>query len=121
LHGFILGTGAPESADYAIGSGILNVIRGAGPADWARYFDATNDALAAASRRGFAFNMLSLSSDPERSRMDLHYADPATVMRHCLVRFGRHVAVLQDYGLWEFTAIVRHASSQTASPKPVAP
>ena len=37
-----------------------------------------------------------------------------------VARHGRHVAVLQDYGLWEFTVLVRQPS-QTASPKPVAP
>lgn len=120
-HAFLLGVAPPEPADYAVGSGIMNVIRGADPEAWAGYVDATIGALAAASRRGFAFNMLSLNSDPERRRADLHYADPAVVMGQCLSRFGRHVAVLQDYGLWEFTVIVRHPPSQTESPKPAAP
>lgn len=120
-RGFQEGMAPAEPLDYAVGSGILNVIRGADPAAWAGYVDATIGALAAASRRGFAFNMLSLNSDPERRRADLHYADPSVVMSQCLARFGRHVAVLQDYGLWEFTVIVRHAPSQTASPKPALP
>ena len=120
-RGFLLGVATPEPADYAVGSGIMNVIRGASAEAWGGYVDSTIGALAASSRRGFAFNMLSLNSDPERRRADLHYADPAVVMGQCLARFGRHVAVLQDYGLWEFTVIVRHPSSQTASPKPAAP
>jgi SAM-dependent methyltransferase len=126
LHGegpdraFLLGAESPEVADYAIASGILNVIRGADAAAWAAYVDGVIEGLARSSRRGFAFNMLSLNSDPERRRPDLHYADPAAMLAAMIARHGRHAAVLQDYGLWEFTLLVRHPS-QTASPKPVAP
>ena len=81
----------------------------------------TIDALSKAGRRGFGFNMLSLNSDPERRRADLHYADPAAILADCIARYGRHVALLQDYGLWEFTVLVRQPASQTASPNPVAP
>ncbi len=126
LHGegpdrvFHLGAESPEPADYAIASGILNVIRGADASAWQAYVDAVIEGLARSSRRGFAFNMLSLNSDPERRRPDLHYADPAAMLAAMIARHGRHAAVLQDYGLWEFTLLVRHPS-QTASPKPVAP
>lgn len=126
LHGegpdrvFHLGAESPEPADYAIASGILNVIRGADASAWQAYVDGVIEGLARSSRRGFAFNMLSLNSDPERRRPDLHYADPAAMLAATIARHGRHAAVLQDYGLWEFTLLVRHPS-QTASPKPVAP
>ncbi|MGX9962460.1 methyltransferase [Roseomonas sp. F4] len=115
LHGegpdraFFLGAESPEAADYAIASGILNVIRGADPAAWPGYVDGVIEGLARSSRRGFAFNMLSLNSDPERRRADLHYADPAAMLAAMIARHGRHAAVLQDYGLWEFTLIQRHA------------
>lgn len=126
LHGegldraFFLGAESSEPADYAIASGILNVIRGADPLAWQSYVDGVIECLARSSRRGFAFNMLSLNSDPERRRADLHYADPAVMLAAMITRHGRHAAVLQDYGLWEFTLLVRHPS-HTASPKPVAP
>jgi SAM-dependent methyltransferase len=127
LHGegpgyeFIVGQAPHAAADYAVGSGILNVMRGSAPEVWADYVSGAIDALARAGRRGFGFNMLSLNSDPERRRPDLHYADPPATLADCIARFGRHVALLQDYGLWEFTVLVRHGSSQTAMPKPVAP
>ncbi len=117
---FHVGAAPDAPADYAIGSGILNVIRGACASAWSRHVDATVAALARASRKGFAFNMLSLDSDADRRRPDLHYADPAATFRALVAAHGRHVAVLQDYGLWEFTALVRHPS-HTASPNPVAP
>jgi hypothetical protein len=55
--------------------------------------------------------MLSLSSDPERRRANLHYADPVEMLAVCLSRYGRSVALLQDYGLYEFTVVVRHDQS----------
>jgi SAM-dependent methyltransferase len=98
--------GAP--CDYAIASGVLNVKGEADEAAWKDYVEQVIGVLARAGRRGFGFNMLSLSSDPERRRPHLHYADPVGILRHCLDRHGRHVALLQDYGLWEFTVLVRH-------------
>jgi SAM-dependent methyltransferase len=106
---FHLGATSPESADYAVGSGILNVIRGADPVAWAGYVNNTIENLAHTASRGFGVNMLSLNSDPERRRADLHYADPPTMLEAMIARYGRHVALLQDYGLWEFTLLVRHA------------
>lgn len=103
-----IGAVPTEPEDYAVGSGILNV-KGAIPeAEWEAHVEETIATLARASRRGFAFNVLSLSSDPEKRRPDLHYADAAAMLRMCLDRYGRHVALLQDYGLWEFTIVVRH-------------
>ena len=127
LHGegpdrrFLVGEAPTDTADYAVGSGILNVIRGSTPAIWADYARATIEALHQASRRGFGFNMLSLNSDQDRRRADLHYADPPHVLADCIARYGRHIALLQDYGLWEFTVLVRQSPSQTAMPNPVAP
>lgn len=98
----------PDSAcDYAIASGVMNVKGEVEPAAWSDYVDGVIETLAASGRRGFGFNLLSLSSDPDKRRPHLYYADPAAMMRRCLDRYGRHVAVLQDYGLWEFTLLVR--------------
>lgn len=102
-----VGAKPTESADFAIASGIFNV-KGEIPIEtWADYVHETIDILAHAGTRGFAFNALSLSSDPERRRPNLYYADPAKMLSHCLRRYGRSVALLQDYGLFEFTMIVR--------------
>jgi SAM-dependent methyltransferase len=96
-----------ESADYAIASGIFNV-RGTIADDvWSGYLRNTLDLLASTGRRGFAFNVLSLSSDPERRQSRLYYADPVETLNYCLSRYGRSVALLQDYGLHEFTVLVR--------------
>jgi SAM-dependent methyltransferase len=89
-----------EVADFAIASGIFNV-KGDIPSDrWTRYVHQTIDILARAGRRGFAFNVLSMSSDPDRRRPNLYYAEPAEMLVHCLSRYGRSVALMQDYGLY---------------------
>jgi SAM-dependent methyltransferase len=94
-------------ADYSVASGIFNVKLGADKASWSAYVLATIDRLNELSVRGFAFNMLTSYSDPDRMRPDLYYADPGVVFDHCKQRCSRHVALLHDYGLWEFTVLVR--------------
>ena len=102
-----------ENTDYAVASGILNVMGDATIEQWREYVRATIDVLARAGRRGFAFNVLTMSGDPALRRPDLYYADPIDMLNYCLARFGRSVALLQDYGLWEFTVIVRKSPNST--------
>jgi SAM-dependent methyltransferase len=106
-----IGAEPDDAADFAIASGIFNVKGDVPDAIWTRYVRQTIDVLAGAGRHGFAFNVLSLSSDPERRRPNLYYADPADMLAYCLSRYGRSVALLQDYGLYEFTVVVRHHSA----------
>lgn len=98
-----------EVADFAVASGILNVKGDVANEIWTRHVHRTIDILAQAGRRGFAFNVLSMSSDPDRRRPSLYYADPVDMLAYCLARFGRSIALLQDYGLYEFTVVVRHS------------
>jgi SAM-dependent methyltransferase len=113
LHGegadrrWAVGSDPAEAADFAIASGIFNIKGDVSTDTWTKHVRATIDILARAGRRGFAFNVLSLSSEPELRRPDLYYADPAEMFRYGLLRFGRAVALLQDYGLHEFTMVVR--------------
>lgn len=104
-----VGAEPKETADFAIASGILNVKGDVPTETWAAYIRGIIDVLARSGRRGFAFNVLSLSSDPERRHDNLYYADPSEMLSYCLRRYGRSVALLQDYGLYEFTVIVRTA------------
>lgn len=106
--------------DYAIASGLFNVRRGVDTATWRGYVESIVNLLSRHGRKGFGFNMLSLSSDEDKRRSDLYYEDPVAMLARCLERYGRHVALLQDYGLWEFTILVRH-DSHTAKPIPAAP
>jgi SAM-dependent methyltransferase len=96
-----------EPADYTVASGIFNVRLGADDAVWQDYILHVIDRLAALSRRGFAFNMLTSYSDPEKMRSDLFYGDPCFFFDRCKRKYAQKVALLHDYGLWEFTVLVR--------------
>jgi SAM-dependent methyltransferase len=103
-----VGAAPDEKADYAIASGVLNVKGDFSNADWAVYVNETIGLLSRIGVRGFAFNVLTLSSDPTLRKPNLYYADPVQMLSYCLTSFGRSVAILQDYGLWEFTVLVRN-------------
>jgi hypothetical protein len=65
------------------------------------------DRMASLSRRGFAFNMLTSYSDPARMRDDLYYGDPCRMFDLCKRKYSRNVALLHDYGIYDFTILVR--------------
>ena len=94
-------------ADYSVASGIFNVKLDFTEQEWRAYVDETVARLAEGSSKGFGFNMLSSYSDADRRRSDLYYADPRDVFDMCKRRYSRDVALLHDYGLWEFTILVR--------------
>ena len=96
-----------EPVDFTVASGIFNVRLHVTDEDWREYVEATLEKLAALSTRGFAFNMLTSYSDADKMRPDLYYGDPRWFFDHCKRRYSRNVALLHDYGLYEFTMIVR--------------
>ena len=97
----------PDAADYSVASGIFNVRLGVSDALWCDYIEATLDVLHRTSRRGFAFNCLTSYSDADKMRDYLYYADPCALFDMCKCRYSRNVALLHDYGLYEFTILVR--------------
>jgi SAM-dependent methyltransferase len=103
--------------DYAVASGIFNVRLEATEGQWHEHIEATLAKLAEHSRKGFAFNMLTRYADSELMRDYLYYADPGRYFRLCKERWSRNVTLLHDYGLYEFTIVVRLGEE----PKPLAP
>lgn len=97
----------PAPHDYVVASGIFNVRGDAGDGEWRDFIDHAIDLMHASSVRGYAFNCLSTCSDPERRERRLYYADPGAMLDTLMRRHSRHVALLQDYGLYEFTLLVR--------------
>jgi SAM-dependent methyltransferase len=104
---FEVGAASDQPADYVVASGILNVKQTTPDEIWHEYILETLEQMSRMSTRGFAFNLLTSSSDPDRRRPDLHYAVPCRMFEACQRRFTRHVSLLHDYGLWEFTILVR--------------
>jgi SAM-dependent methyltransferase len=94
-------------ADYTVASGIFNGRFGTSVPEWEAYILETLATLDALSKRGFAFNLLTMYSDQELMRSDLYYADPAFHFDYCKRKFSRSVALLHDYPLYEFTILVR--------------
>lgn len=104
---FLLGDAPDVVADYGVASGIFNVRMDRSDEEWAQYVESTLDLLARTSRRGFAFNCLTSYSDADRKRAELYYADPCHLFDLCKRKYSRQVSLLHDYGLYEFTMIVR--------------
>lgn len=99
---------APDGiADYGLASGIFNVRQQRSADEWADYVEATIAELNRTSTKGFAFNCLTSYSDEEKKKDYLFYADPLHFFDLCKRRYSRHVALLHDYGLYEFTLVVR--------------
>jgi cyclopropane fatty-acyl-phospholipid synthase-like methyltransferase len=95
------------NADYGVASGIFNVRLGRSDDEWRSYLETTLDILNRTSRLGFAFNCLTSYSDADKMRNYLYYADPCVLFDLCKRRYSRNVALLHDYGLYEFTILVR--------------
>ena len=106
---FVLSSQPDGAADYGVASGIFNVRLGRSDAEWRAYLEATLDNLDRTSRLGFSFNCLTSYSDAEKMRDYLYYADPCALFDLCKRRYSRNVALLHDYGLYEFTILVRKA------------
>jgi SAM-dependent methyltransferase len=104
---FIAAAEPDKNADYGIASGIFNVRMSRTDTEWHEYMQATLDVLDKTSRLGFAFNCLTSYSDEDKKREYLYYADPCKLFDLCKRRYSKQVALLHDYGLYEFTILVR--------------
>lgn len=104
---FVLASEPEQIADYGVASGIFNVRLGRLDDEWWAHLEATLDILDRTSLFGFAFNCLTSYSDADRMRNYLYYADPCALFDLCKRRYSRNVALLHDYGLYEFTILVR--------------
>lgn len=105
---FFTDESAFTAADYTVASGIFNVKQQTSEEEWSDYMLHTLGILAKFSKKGFAFNVLTKYSDREFMRSDLYYADPCFLFDYCKKKFSRHISLLHDYGLYEFTIIVRY-------------
>lgn len=96
-----------SQADYTIASGIFNIRFASSDEVWLDRILDTISIMDNKSTQGFAFNVLSIYSDPEFRKSELFYADPLHLFDFCKRNFSRNVALLHDYGQYDFTIIVR--------------
>ncbi len=98
---------ALQPVDYVIAGGVFNLRFETTNSDWLKYVLGEIENLWELSLKGFAFNILTKYSDPEKMRPDLYYADPTFFFDYCKQRLSRKVALLHDYEAYEFTILVR--------------
>ncbi len=104
---FITASEPDVIGDYGVASGIFNVQFKRTNVEWYNYLQSTLDILDRTSSLGFSFNCLTSYSDEDKKRDYLYYADPCQLFDLCKRRYSRQVALLHDYGLYEFTILVR--------------
>ncbi len=96
-------------ADYLLAGAIFNIKLEATFEDWQEFTLHTIRNMDTLCSKGFSFNMLTKYSDADRmaERSDLFYADPLFFFDFCKRNFSKDVALLHDYGLYDFTILVR--------------
>jgi SAM-dependent methyltransferase len=104
---FLVGAVPDQACDYGVASGIFNVKLNQSDDVWRDYVCETLDVMNAFAKRGFAFNCLTSYSDPARMAARLFYAEPTWIFDWCKRKYSKNVALLHDYGLFEFTILVR--------------
>lgn len=104
---FVVGAKCPRQAQYSVASGLFNVKGDVPGAEWEAFVRDTITELDASSSHGFAFNCLTSYADEEKRRSDLYYGNPCEWFDWCKRHFSPQVALLHDYGLYDFTVLVR--------------
>jgi SAM-dependent methyltransferase len=105
---FVQDWDAVPKVDVAVASGVFNVRLTYSDDVWREYVLDMLLATHAKVRCGWAANFLTIYSDADRMRSNLYYADPGFLFDWCKHNLARDVALLHDYGLYEFTLIVRN-------------
>ena len=96
-------------ADYLLAGSIFNNKFEAEYDEWQEMASETLKQMNSLCKKGFSFDMLTKYSDEDRmaERPDLFFGDPLYFFNFCKRNFSRDVALLHDYGLYDFTIIVR--------------
>jgi len=96
-------------ADYLLAGAIFNIKLDESYERWQEFILHTLVQMNALCSKGFSFNMLTKYSDADRmaQRPDLFYGDPLFFFDFCKRNFSRNVALLHDYGLYDFTILIR--------------
>jgi SAM-dependent methyltransferase len=103
---FALGSRCGKTTDYSIASGVFNVRLGHPIADWETYIESVLRDMRTSSRIGFAVNFM-LPHDDKPTEDELYRSQPRRWVAFCRKELGCSVSVLKDYGLREFTLLIR--------------
>jgi SAM-dependent methyltransferase len=108
-HGrrFVVSRAAPRVADYSVASGIFNVKLDQPVDTWRSFVADTLHDMHNTSKRGFAVNFMSpAAAANERSTM-LYCTAAEPWVHYCKQQFRCSVDVIENYGLREFTLLIR--------------
>ncbi len=94
-----------EPHDYIVASGIFNVRLDVPVDAWESYVASTIETMAKCACRGIAFNCITNKVDYMRD--DLYYGDPQLWRLHCEKFLGGEAELHENYGLYDFTIVVR--------------
>ncbi len=100
-------------SDYSIASGVCNVRLGHPLAAWEAYVTSILANLHATSRCGFAVNFM-LPRDGQPMENELYRTDPDRWIAYC-TELGCVVEIVGDYGMREFTLLMRIPPSAPAA------
>ena len=95
--------------DYLVAGSIFNNKLDVPNEEWQGFVVKSLHGMNSLCSKGFSFNMLTLYSDADRiaQRPDLFFGDPLFFFDLCKRNFSRNVALMHDYGLYDFTILVR--------------
>jgi len=93
--------------NFAVASGTFNMKMDHEAREWQDFVLKNIHIMDEYSTAGFSFNLLTSFSDPDYMRGDLYYADPCFYFDYCKKHFSKNIALLHDYGLYDFTILVR--------------
>jgi len=95
--------------DYLLAGSIFNNKFEANEDEWQNKALETLKEMDSLCNKGFSFDILTKYSDADRmvERPDLFFGDPLLYFDFCKRNFSRNVALLHDYGLYDFTILVR--------------
>lgn len=106
---FVVANASARMADYSVASGIFNVKLNQPESLWTQFIETTLAAMRTTSRRGFAVNFLAPLAQGATVRPELYRVAPAVWARYCEQAFGAAVEVLENYGMREYSLLVRTA------------
>jgi SAM-dependent methyltransferase len=109
---FVVGQASPRLADYSVASGVMNVNVGYPRAVWEDFVAAMLRDMRRTSRRGFSVNFMSdvvtASEAPDNSGATRIYrTSPERWIPYCENTLGCSVETLDNYGMREFTLLLR--------------
>lgn len=106
---FTVGRRPHTRADYSVASGIFNVKLNESDKLWARSIRETIGHMLASSEIGIAVNFLAALPSESNGKSELYRTSPEVWVRHCELDHGATAQVVSNYGIQEFTLVVRHA------------